>query len=103
LIAAICQVIDQRYTLQRSLDRLKADADLSRAYGYAIQCVVIAGSNYATTREQRAFDLARHSHRDVVVVTFDELLGKLKGLQKLFAPATDEEIHRSRRRDDAGG
>ena len=92
LIAAICQVIDQRYALQRNLDRLKADSELSRVYGYSIECVVIAGSNCATRRERMAFDLARHSLRDVVVLTFDELLGKLKGLQKLFAAATDKEI-----------
>jgi hypothetical protein len=87
LIAAIYQVIDQRYALQRNLDRLKADSELSRAYGYSIQCVVIAGSNCTTRHERMAFDLARHSLRDVVVLTFDELLGKLKGLQKLFAAA----------------
>jgi hypothetical protein len=92
LTGAISQVLDQRYALQRNLDRLKADAELSQAYGYSIQCILIVGSNCNTNNERKSFDLVRHSLRDVMVLTFDELLGKLKDLEKLFAAGKEKEI-----------
>jgi len=69
-----------------------ADAELSQAYGYSIQCIVIIGSNYNTSHERKSFDLMRHSLRDVMVLTFNELLGKLNELQKLFAAGKEKEI-----------
>jgi len=45
---------------------------------------VIAGTAPSSIQEKRSLDLFRHSSRDVVVVTFDELLDKLRQLLRLI-------------------
>jgi hypothetical protein len=45
---------------------------------------VIAGTAPTTIQEKRSLDLFRHSSRDVVVVTFDELLDKLREILRLM-------------------
>lgn len=85
LAGSVTQILDQRYQLQRSLTALK---EASRDYEleqYAIGCCLVIGRTPSEPDEQKSFELFRHSLKDVVVVTYDELLAKLKQLRELLS------------------
>lgn len=78
LSGSITQVLDQKYQLQIDFasKRLK-----SRAFDlevYAVQCLVIVGRNPAGDDEKKSFEMFRRDLRHVLVLTFDEMLLKLK-------------------------
>jgi hypothetical protein len=47
--------------------------------------VVVSGRTPATVEQKRSFDLFRHSSKDVTVLTFDELLEKLREILRLMS------------------
>ena len=72
----------------------------SRAWdveAYAVQCLVVIGSNPVTENERKCFELFRRDLRQILIITFDELLAKLKiildflkaGLPSLSEPETE--------------
>ena len=56
---------------------------------YSIQCIVIVGTAPTGKDERKSLELFRNAAKDVTVVTFDELLEKLKEIQRVFS-ASDE-------------
>jgi hypothetical protein len=90
LTSAIAQVLDQRYQLLSNFAAKSHDPALKDTHVSAVHCIVIAGMAPASIQEKRSLDLFRHSSKDVVVVTFDELLDKLRQLLRLMgAEASD--------------
>jgi hypothetical protein len=85
LTEAISQVLDQRFKLQTSFTQKAYESGLTGVHPYAIQCIVIVGTSPADQVRKKSLDLFRNATRDVVVVTFDELLEKLKEIQRVFA------------------
>ncbi|TIR90023.1 Shedu anti-phage system protein SduA domain-containing protein, partial [Mesorhizobium sp.] len=60
----------------------------SKAYDvftYAVPCIVIVGRSPITVEEKKSLELYRNNLRDVIVITFDELLAKLKALHEFLA------------------
>ncbi len=97
LSGSVTQVLDQRYRLQTNFAVKKVN---SRAWGveaYAIQCVVIIGLNPPTDDERKSLELFRRDLRQVQVITFDELLTKLRAMLdflKADLPAlSDSDLH----------
>lgn len=94
LSSAVAQVLDQRWQLQRNNNQLADDyrrqtpgdmPDRSPSpETYAIQCLVIAGTSPDTLIEQKSFELYRNSLVGVLVLTYDELLTKLRTLLELL-------------------
>lgn len=84
LTSAMAQVLDQRFQLLSNFAIKSHDSSLKDTHVSAVHCVVIAGMAPLTIEEKRSFDLFRHSSKDVVVVTFDELLAKLKEILRLM-------------------
>lgn len=60
---------------------------LSGAGTEAIQCVVIAGTLPDETHKRSSFETFRNACKDVMVLTFDELLQKLKYIRDELSPA----------------
>lgn len=90
LAGSVTQILDQRYQLQRSLTAMK---EASRDYEleqYAIGCCLVIGRTPSEPDEQKSFELFRHSLKDIVVVTYDELLVKLKKLRELLSAEPNE-------------
>ncbi|QTQ86120.1 DUF4263 domain-containing protein (plasmid) [Agrobacterium tumefaciens] len=81
---AVTQVIDQRYQLQKHLTMLLGNSRNTTAASYAVQCIVIAGLNPTDEDKQKSFELYRNNLSGVVVITFDELLAKLKALHEFL-------------------
>ncbi|MEN5300248.1 Shedu immune nuclease family protein [Brucella sp. TWI559] len=81
---AVTQVIDQRYLLQKHLTILLGSSQNTTAASYAVQCIVIAGITPTELDKQKSFELYRNNLSSVVVITFDELLAKLKALHEFL-------------------
>ncbi|WP_173025545.1 Shedu immune nuclease family protein [Acidovorax sp. SRB_14] len=84
LTSAMAQVLDQRFQLLNNFAAKSHDPALKDTHVSAVHCIVIAGTAPGTIQEKRSLDLFRHSSRDVVVVTFDELLDKLREILRLM-------------------
>lgn len=78
LSGAVAQVLDQRFKLQRHLTILKEESGRHDVHAYAVRCVVIAGLVPTGGHERKSLELYRNSLSDVTIVTFDELLSRLK-------------------------
>ena len=90
LTSAMAQVLDQRFQLLNNFAAKAHDPSLKDTHVSAVHCIVIAGTAPATIQEKRSLDLFRHSARDVVVVTFDELLEKLREILRLLTASAAE-------------
>ena len=90
LSSGVNQVLNQRYQLQRNILMLRG-ADLADDLeSYAVHCCLIVGTMPAGRMQQRSFELFRQNSRDVEIVTFDELLAKLKQFHRSLSLTQDE-------------
>lgn len=86
LTASMAQVLDQRAQLLHHFAAKKSqDTALAGAHVSSVNCVVVVGTLPTDPAQIRSLDLFRHSSKDVSVVTFDELLEKLKELYRLMS------------------
>ncbi len=87
LSGAICQVLNQRFRLQTNFTQKAYEHGLQDVHPYAIHCIVIAGTSPENRNEGKSLELFRGTLKDVLIVTFDELLEKLKGISSVFEGA----------------
>ncbi len=87
LSGAIAQALDQRRQLQSAWPALKEASDRSDINGYAIRCIIIMGTTPKPRGQQRSFELYRQAMTDVTIVTFDELLLRLREVYAALSPA----------------
>jgi hypothetical protein len=85
VVAAVTQLLDQRFHLHKDIDRLKSDSARPDIHTNAVQCAVIAGRTPDGPAKRRSFDLYRHSLSNVTVLTFDELLSRLKEIERALS------------------
>ncbi|MGS5087115.1 Shedu immune nuclease family protein [Hydrogenophaga sp. A37] len=87
LSGAMTQVLYQQSELRQRWTQHTSDTEGLRSWKPdVIKCVVIAGSTPTEPVKRRSFEVFRNSCKDVEVVTFDELLNKLKLLHKYLTP-----------------
>lgn len=87
LSGAMTQVLYQQSELRQRWTQHTSDTEGLRSWKPdVIKCVVIAGSTPTEPVKRRSFEVFRNSCKDVEVVTFDELLNKLKLLNKYLTP-----------------
>jgi hypothetical protein len=79
LTGATLQVLDYRSSLSRDILTLKQNFAVE-VETFHPHCLVVIGNTdeLDTDAKRRAFELYRHQLRDVEVVTFDELFGRLE-------------------------
>lgn len=85
LSGSVAQVISQRSVLQKNILGLSEDLD-DRVHAHAVASIVIIGRTPSKIGEQRAFEQYRNSLKDVLVITFDEMLGRLEGIHTALTP-----------------
>lgn len=78
LSGAVTQVLYQQSSLRSHWLLHAARPELQHARPDSIRCVVIAGRLPADEMKRRSFEIFRNACKDVDVVTFDELLEKLR-------------------------
>lgn len=89
LTASMAQVLDQRAQLLHHFAAKKSqDKTLANAHVSSVNCIVVIGTLPKDAAQIRSLDLIRHASKDVSVITFDELLEKLKELHRLISAGT---------------
>ncbi|TGR23152.1 MULTISPECIES: Shedu immune nuclease family protein [unclassified Mesorhizobium] len=84
LAGAITQVLDQVQRLQSQIFQLQSLNRQHRLESYGIKAVLVAGVIPNEPNLKRSFELFRSTLSGVTVITFDELLAKLKSLRALL-------------------
>jgi hypothetical protein len=84
LSGAVAQVIAQRETFAESFPIVGKELDREGYRAYMLACVVIIGSTPEKEGEKRAFERFRNSLHGVAVVTFDELIQRLRSIHQLL-------------------
>lgn len=82
---AITQVLDQRLRLHENILRLKEDSNRPDIQAFAVRCVVVAGRTPDARQGRKNFELVRNVMAGVTVITFDELLERLREVHRVFA------------------
>lgn len=85
LSGSINQALDQRYQFQKHVASIKDNSRLYDLESYAVHCCLIIGQTPEGNDQKKSFELFRRNSKDVEIVTFDELLEKLKQLRAFLA------------------
>ncbi len=94
LSGAISQALDQKYQLQSGIAQLKHNSDLDRFEAYAVHCCLIIGRTPGVREQRKSLEIFRRNSKDVEIVTYDELLEKLKQIRNFLA-YSDTDVHES--------
>lgn len=86
LAGTVSQVLDQRYQLQKNIVALKDSSRRPDLESYAIKCVIVIGTTPNDPDNKKSLELFRNNLNDVLIVTFDELLEKLRHLYAFLSP-----------------
>lgn len=93
LSGSINQALDQKYQFQGHIAQIKNNSRVYDIESYAVHCCLIIGTMPSEDDQLKSFELFRSNSKDVEIVTFDELLEKLRQLRKFLTSAdmkTDE-------------
>ena len=90
LSGSISQVLDQKYLFERAISQFKENSRIHDIETYSVHCCLIIGKMPSDEDQQKSFELFRRNSKDVEIVTFDELLKKLKELSVFLNPEKTE-------------
>lgn len=85
LSGSINQVLDQKYQLQSQIAEIKNTSRIYDIESYSIHCCLIVGTMPSGVDQRKSFELFRRNSKDVEIITFDELLEKLKQLYEFLS------------------
>jgi hypothetical protein len=85
LAGAMNQMLDQKNEFQKDIARLKENSRIYDIESYAVHGVLVIGKTPADRDQQKSFELFRGNSKDIAVITFDELLAKLKSLHEFLS------------------
>lgn len=85
LSGAINQTLDQKFQFEHEFAHLKVKSKLTDLESYAVDCCLIIGMTPADDDRKKSFELFRRNSKDVEIVTFDELLEKMRQLRDFLA------------------
>lgn len=87
LSGSINQALDQKYQFQKQISQIKDNTRLYDIESYAVHCCLVIGNTPESDDQKKSFELFRRNSKDVEIVTFDELLEKLKQLSTFLRAA----------------
>ena len=90
LVGAVNQALNQKHNFEREIARIKDNSRLHEIESYAVRCCLVVGTMPGDENEKKSFELFRGNSKNVEIVTFDELLEKLKGLRDLLTSRDPE-------------
>ena len=85
LSGAINQMLDQKNKFQKEIASLKENSRVYDLESYAVHGVLIIGTTPQGIEQQKSFELFRGNSKDITIITFDELLQKLKLLHSFLS------------------
>ncbi len=77
---AINQLLDQQYKFQKEIAAIKENSRMTNLETYSVHGVLVIGKTPADLDQQKSFELFRGNSKEISIITFDELLEKLKQL-----------------------
>lgn len=83
LTSAISQLLDQKYEFQKNFLQ-KFHSSKGSFESYSTRCCLIIGKTPSDEAANRSFEIFRNSFGDISIVTFDELLEKLRMLNSFL-------------------
>ena len=89
LSEAISQTLDQKHELLLNFTNKVFESREFELRSYAVYCCAIVGTMPVDEDRKKSLEYIRRNSRDVDIVTFDELLEKLKQLRAFFNEADD--------------
>ena len=90
LSGSINQALDQKYRLEREITQIKENSQIYDIRSYSVHCCLIIGTMPNDETQRKSFELFRRNSKYVEIITFDELLQKLKNLKDfLSSPQTE--------------
>ena len=84
LMGSVIQVLDQRLKLLTNIAQTRFNSKINDLEVSAVECVVVAGRTPEGDEALSSFELMRSQFKDVRIITFDELLERLKVLRELL-------------------
>jgi len=78
LSGAVNQMLDQKSEFQKDIARIKENSRIYNLESYAVHGVLVIGTTPEGLDQQKSFELFRGNSKDITIITFDELLAKLK-------------------------
>lgn len=90
LSGSINQALDQKYQFQKQIAQIKDNSRIYDIESYAVHCCLVIGKTPDSDDRKKSFELFRRNSKDVEIVTFDELLEKLKQLSAFLRAAEAE-------------
>ena len=85
LSGSVSQLLDQRGKFVESLPLKMRNSEGVRIESHSVECILIIGRTPTDRSRQRSFEIFRRNSKDANVVTFDELLQKLKNLRDFLS------------------
>ncbi len=85
LSGGINQVIDQKHNLLSRFAQKKEDSGIYDIASYAIHCCLIIGKIPEDELRRKSFEYIRGNSKDVEIITFDEMLMKLKNIKSFLS------------------
>lgn len=90
LAGAVNQMLDQKHKFQKEIAGIKDNSRIYDLESYAVHGVLVIGKTPDDSDEQKSFELFRGNSKDIAIVTFDELLEKLKQLHAFLSSSAQE-------------
>jgi len=90
LVGAMNQILDQKVKFQSEIASIKHNSRIYDVESYSIHGVLVIGQTPKGANEMRSFEIFRGNSKDISIVTFDELLEKLKQLHDFLS--SDEKV-----------
>lgn len=81
LSGAINQLLDQIYKFQKNIASLKEESGIYNIETYSVDGVLLIGRSLEIKSQRKSFELFRGNSKNIIIITFDELLEKLKQLR----------------------
>ena len=92
LVGGMNQVLDQKLALEKEIAGIKERSRIRDLETYRVQGCLIVGMMPRGFDRQKSFEMFRNNSKDVSIVTFDELLERLRSLER-FLTSSGKEIH----------
>ena len=83
-MGAINQALAQKNQFEKEVAQIKDNSGIRDMASYSVNCCLLIGKMPLTEDRQRSFELFRGNSKDVEIVTFNELLEKLKQFREFL-------------------
>lgn len=90
LAGALNQLLDQKRKFLQEIALIKHNSGIHDIQSYAVHGILIIGCMPSGEEEKKSFELFRGNSKDVSIITFDELLEKLKQLHQFLCQGVEE-------------